>query len=82
MRTLEAQARRLKAGVAGVPRLWLVTDARRLPNPLPAAARYRAFMADTLQRLRDGRAPLVGFADYVRVMQLADHIYARAEVRA
>ena len=50
--------------------------------PLPAAARYRAFMADTLQRLRDGRAPLVGFADYVRVMQLADHIYARAEVRA
>ncbi len=45
MRTLEAQARGLKGqGVRGegpgraVPRLWLVTDARRLPDPLPAAA--------------------------------------------
>jgi thiamine-phosphate pyrophosphorylase len=45
MRTLEAQARGLKGqGVRGegpgraVPRLWLVTDALRLPDPLPAAA--------------------------------------------
>ncbi len=38
MRTLEAQARGLK-GKGAVPRLWLLSDARRLPNPLAAAAR-------------------------------------------
>jgi hypothetical protein len=40
MQTLEGVARRLKP--SGAPRLWLVTDAARLPNPLPAAARLPA----------------------------------------
>jgi thiamine-phosphate pyrophosphorylase len=41
MQTLEAQARRLKATSMGsmVPRLWLVSDPLRLPNPRAAAAR-------------------------------------------
>lgn len=48
--------------------------------PLPAGLRYRAFMADTLERLRSGRRPLVGFGDYVAAMRVADQIYARAGV--
>ena len=47
--------------------------ARGLP-PLPASDRYRAFMADTLERLRAGRSPLVGFDDYVAAMTLVDRI--------
>jgi predicted dehydrogenase len=46
---------------------------RALP-PLPAGTRYRAFMADTLQRLHEGRPPLVGFADYLAAMTLVDRI--------
>ncbi len=38
MRTLEAQARRLKPP-RGYAALWLVTDAVRMPDPLAAAAR-------------------------------------------
>lgn len=52
--------------------------ARRDLDPLPAGARYRAFMLDTLDRLRRGVAPLVGFDDYLRAMDLVDRIYAAA----
>ena len=38
MRTLEAQARRLKPP-RGYAALWLVTDAVRMPDPLATAAR-------------------------------------------
>ena len=47
-------------------------------EPLAAGLRYRAFMVDTLHRLRRGARPLAGFDDYVRAMQLADRIYALA----
>lgn len=47
-------------------------------TPLPAAQRYRAFMADTLDRLRDGRPPLVGLADYIAAMDIIDQAYAGA----
>ncbi len=54
----------------------------RMIEPVPSRLRYRAFMADTLERLRQGAAPLVGFGDYVRAMRLVDAIYARAAVTA
>ncbi len=41
---------------------------------LPAATRYRAFMADTLRRLHDGRPPLVGFTESIAAMTLVDRI--------
>ena len=50
----------------------------RMIEPVPSRLRYRAFMADTLDRLRRGVPPLVGFGDYVRAMRLVDAIYARA----
>ncbi|KKB86503.1 dehydrogenase [Devosia limi DSM 17137] len=46
--------------------------------PLPAAERYRAFMADTLARLESGQPPLVGLADYVAAMDIIDQAYAGA----
>jgi predicted dehydrogenase len=46
--------------------------------PVLSRARYRAFMADTLDRLRRGDRPLVDFADYLRAMRVVDAIYARA----
>lgn len=46
--------------------------------PLLPSLRYRAFMADTLARLRDGRSPLVTLDDYVGAMRLIDDIYAVA----
>jgi predicted dehydrogenase len=45
---------------------------------LPQAMRYRAFMADTLTRLRAGHPPLVGFSDYLGAMRLVDTIYQEA----
>ncbi|MES2711264.1 MAG: thiamine phosphate synthase [Pseudomonadota bacterium] len=72
MRTLEAQARRLKPP-PGYAALWLVTDAVRLPDPLAAAARLprgagvlarglAPAMLDALARLarRRGLVLLVG----------------------
>lgn len=49
---------------------------RQAIAPVPGNTRYRAFMAETLACLRDGRPPPVGFADYLRAMRLADRIYA------
>lgn len=46
--------------------------------PLPLAARYDAFMADTLARLRDSRPPLADLSDYVAAMDLIDTAYAMA----
>ena len=53
--------------------------ARRQIAPVPGRDRYRAFMAETLIRLRQGRPPSCGFADYLRAMRLIDRVYA--EVR-
>ena len=50
--------------------------ARYSVPPVPGGTRYRAFMAETLACLRNGRPPSVGFADYLRAMQMADRIYA------
>lgn len=48
-------------------------------RPLPQSGpRYRAFMADTLTRLRASRPPTVGFSDYLRAMRMVDQIYAMA----
>lgn len=52
--------------------------ATRMLEPVPAGARYRAFMADTLARLRRGAAPLAGFDDYLRAMRVVDRIYEEA----
>ncbi|KQX42962.1 dehydrogenase [Devosia sp. Root436] len=46
--------------------------------PEPTATRYRLFMADTLQRLRDGRAPAITLDDYLAAMTLIDAAYAKA----
>lgn len=46
--------------------------------PEPTATRYRLFMADTLQRLRDGRAPTITLNDYLAAMTLIDAAYAKA----
>lgn len=51
---------------------------RALP-PEPTATRYRLFMADTLQRLRDGRAPAITLDDYLAAMTLIDAAYAKAK---
>jgi predicted dehydrogenase len=45
-----------------------------LPPP-PPGSRYRAFMADTVQRLASGQPPLVTLDDYVAAMKLIDDIY-------
>lgn len=50
----------------------------RALDPLPAGARYRAFMESTLACLRRGTAPLAGFDDYLRAMRLVDGIYREA----
>lgn len=47
--------------------------------PLLPALRYRAFMADTLARLREGNPPLVTLNDYVAAMRLIDDIYERTQ---
>ena len=52
-------------------------SARILP-PEPTATRYRLFMADTLQRLREGRAPAITLGDYLAAMTLIDAAYAKA----
>jgi len=51
---------------------------RSLP-PEPTATRYRLFMADTLQRLRDGRPPAITLDDYLAAMSLIDAAYAKAK---
>lgn len=50
----------------------------RILPPEPTATRYRLFMADTLQRLRDGRAPAITLNDYLAAMTLIDAAYAKA----
>lgn len=50
---------------------------RPLP-PLPPGDRYRAFMANTFERLREERPPLVGLSDYVAAMAVIDAAYAEA----
>lgn len=47
--------------------------------PEPTATRYRLFMADTLQCLRDGRAPTITLNDYLAAMTLIDAAYAKAK---
>lgn len=51
----------------------------RALTPLLPALRYRAFMADTLARLRENRAPLVSLDDYLAAMRLIDDIYTAAK---
>jgi predicted dehydrogenase len=46
--------------------------------PVPPADRYKAFMADTLDRLARGAAPSVGIGDYLRAMRLIDRAYEAA----
>lgn len=53
-------------------------EGTRTLEHVPQGARYRAFMADTLACLREGRAPSAGFEDYLRAMRLVDAIYAEA----
>lgn len=48
-----------------------------LPAELPAT-RYRLCMADTLQRVADGRPPAISIDDYVAAMTLIDTAYHRA----
>jgi predicted dehydrogenase len=43
--------------------------------PIPPADRYKAFMADTLDRLARDAAPSVGIGDYLRAMRLIDRAY-------
>lgn len=50
---------------------------RALP-PEPTATRYRLFMADTLQRLRDGCPPAITLNDYLAAMTLIDAAYEKA----
>lgn len=45
--------------------------------PLAARLRYRAFLAETLACLADGRPPPVGLDDYARAMALIDQAYGR-----
>lgn len=46
--------------------------------PIPPANRYKAFMADTLDRLARGAAPSVGIGDYLQAMRLIDRAYQEA----
>ncbi|MGL4965266.1 MAG: Gfo/Idh/MocA family protein [Inquilinus sp.] len=46
--------------------------------PIPPADRYKAFMADTLDRLARGAAPSVGIGDYLQAMRLIDRAYQEA----
>ncbi|MGO4125978.1 Gfo/Idh/MocA family protein [Inquilinus sp. YAF38] len=46
--------------------------------PIPPADRYKAFMADTLDRLARNAAPAVGIGDYLQAMRLIDRAYAEA----
>lgn len=46
--------------------------------PILPADRYKAFMADALDRLARGAAPSVGIGDYLQAMRLIDRAYARA----
>ncbi|WP_108460592.1 Gfo/Idh/MocA family protein [Devosia naphthalenivorans] len=50
----------------------------RMLRPEPTATRYRLFMADTLERLRDGRPPAITLNDYLAAMALIDAAYAKA----
>jgi predicted dehydrogenase len=47
-------------------------------TPILPADRYKAFMADTLDRLARGAAPSVGIGDYLQAMRLIDRAYAEA----
>jgi predicted dehydrogenase len=51
---------------------------RRALPPEPTATRYRLFMRDTLERLRDGRPPAITLDDYLAAMTLIDAAYAKA----
>jgi predicted dehydrogenase len=56
----------------------IVTQAapvRTLPG-VPTGERYKAFMADVLARVRDGRPPAGTLDDFRRAMALADRAYA------
>lgn len=46
--------------------------------PIPPADRYKAFMADTLDRLARGAPPPVGIGDYLQAMRLIDRAYTEA----
>ncbi|KGM36017.1 Gfo/Idh/MocA family protein [Inquilinus limosus] len=46
--------------------------------PILPADRYKAFMADTLDRLARGAAPSVGIVDYLQAMRLIDRAYQEA----
>jgi len=46
--------------------------------PILPADRYKAFMADTLDRLARGAAPSVGITDYLQAMRLIDRAYQEA----
>ncbi|WP_395678412.1 Gfo/Idh/MocA family protein [Inquilinus sp.] len=46
--------------------------------PILPADRYKAFMADTLDRLARGAAPSVGIGDYLQAMRLIDRAYKEA----
>lgn len=46
--------------------------------PIPPADRYKAFMADTLDRLARGAPPSVGIGDYLQAMRLIDRAYQEA----
>lgn len=47
-------------------------------TPIPPADRYKAFMADTLDRLARSAPPSVGIGDYLRAMRLIDRAYQEA----
>ena len=47
--------------------------------PIPPADRYKAFMADTLDRLARGAAPSVGIGDYLQALRLIDRAYEEAK---
>lgn len=46
--------------------------------PVPPADRYKAFMADTLDRLARGAPPSAGISDYLQAMRLIDRAYQEA----
>jgi predicted dehydrogenase len=62
----------------GTTSLAITPSATTTLPPLPQSARYRAFMADTLTRLRQGKPPMVTFADYLAAMRLVDAITTAA----
>lgn len=63
-------------------RVVTLDDGADVQGAIPSVAdRYDEYVADTLQRLQAGRAPLVTLADYVRATMLVDDLYAAAAQR-